>query len=225
MDIRSKLESLDTIRRAVMSLNEQDYFQFQELVKAEFVFMLGHGFEQKESDPTSVRFESSHTYVNVFIERKSLEIGLEVGRLELVDDEEAPFSMSEIIRLLEPSKAQAYRDYAAHSEVDLVNGVRRLSTIFGHYINAGVFDDLGIFGKLRKEREKWRHDFAREVKLRQVLDKAGEAWAEKDYVKIVSLLHPFQDCLSRIELRKLEYAEKKLANREDRNGVNDQKSN
>ena len=139
--------------------------------------------------------------------RKSFEIGLEVG--PSVREDEAPYSMSEIIRIMEPNKADDYRNYSAR-DIETVNeGVRRLAGIFRPYADAGMFDDTSLLTRLEKQREIWKYNFARDVSLIQARPKLDAAWQVKDYAQVVELLRPLRlrHALTSSELHKLEYAE------------------
>ena len=182
---------------------------FAEAVEENFGFLSAHGFKRVQSEPTFVRFESKRVYVNVYHGRKSPELGLEIGPLA-ARPEETPYSMSEIIRLVEADKADEYRDYATHDADGVQEGVRRLATLFRRYVDAGVLDGAGLFDRLEKQRETWKRDFALEVNLGQARRKLESAWHAKDYAKVVELLEPFRADLASTELKKLEYAKKEL---------------
>jgi len=184
--------------------------RFTETVEENFSFLYTHGFERVKNEPTFIRFESKRAYVNVYHGMQSFELGLEIGPLESTHPEKATYSMSEIIRLLEPDRADEYRNYAADSTDGVAEGVRRLATLFRRYLDAGVLDDVGVFERLQKKRETWSHDFAREVNLTQTRRKLEVAWQVKDYAEVVAVLRPLRGILTPSELQKLEYAEKHI---------------
>lgn len=180
-------------------------FHFPEAVEANFGFLAGRGFKRVQSEETLLRFQSNRVYVNVYHGRKSFEVGLEIGPLQSV---EAPYSMSEIIRLVEANKADEYRNYSARSAEGVAEGVRQLAALFHRYVDAGLLDEPKLFESLRVDRETWKQGFALEVNLTQVRRKLEAAWHSKDYAKVVELLKPLRDALTPTELQKLDYAEK-----------------
>jgi hypothetical protein len=186
---------------------DRQSLQFAEEVEKKFSFLSAHGLKCVQSEPTLVRFESRSAYVNVYHGRQSFEVGLEIGLLT-PSPEETSYSMSEIIRLVEPSKADEYRDYAAHNAEAVVEGVQRLSALLRRYVSAGILDDARLFERLGKGREAWSHNYAKEVNLTQARRKLESAWHAKDYAKVVELLNPLRDALTPTELQKLDYAEK-----------------
>lgn len=188
-------------------MTDRRKLRFAEAVEEQFGFLQEHGFRRVQSEPSFVRFESRHAYVNIYHGRQSFEIGLEVGSF-IVGEEETSYSMSEIIRLVEPSKADGYRNYAARSLNDVTEGVRALALLFRRYFEAGVLDDSDLIERLRKDRETWSWKYAKEVNLTHARQNLDIAWRAKDYAKVVELLRPLRDALTPTELHKLEYAER-----------------
>lgn len=190
-----------------MTTSDRQELRFAEVAEEKFGFLQEHGFKRVQSEPSFVRFESRPAYVNVYHGRQSFEVGLEIGSLAAGADETS-YSMSEIIRLVEPGEADGYRNYAAHSPEGVAEGVQRLAMLFRRYVNAGVLDDAVLFERLRKGREMWSREYATEVNLTHTRQKLEVAWHAKDYAKVVELLRPLRDALTPTELHKLEYAEK-----------------
>lgn len=192
-----------------MPTTDRQPLRFAEAVEENFSFLSAHGFKRVQSEPTFVRFESKRIYVNVYHGRQSFEIGLEVGPLGAGSDETS-YSMSEVIRLVEPEKVAEYRNYAAQTTRDVADGVQRLASRFRRYVDAGVLDDARLFERLRESREAWSRSYAKEVNLTQARRKLDAAWHAKNYAKVVEVLEPFRADLTSTELKKLEYAKKEL---------------
>ena len=185
---------------------DRQSLHFAETVERKFTFLAAHGFKRVQNEPTFVRFESRCLYVNVYHGRQSYEMELEIGPCGTSN---ASYSMSDLIRLLEPRKADEYRRYAAHIAKDVAKGVQRLASLFRRYVDAGVFDDGKIFERLQKSRNAAVHDYWKEMKLTQVRQQLDAAWQAKNYTKIIELLEPLRSDLSPTELRKLNYAKRR----------------
>jgi hypothetical protein len=190
-----------------MLMIDRRAMRFAETVEEAFSFLELHGFKRIKSEPTFVRFATQRIRLDVYHGRQSFEVGLEIASLEAGSDDKS-YSMSEIIRLVEPSKADEYRNYAAQSAAEVGEGVRRLAARVRRYVDAGVLDNPRFFRLLQENREKWAQNYAREVNLTQVRRQLEIAWHAKDYPKVVTLLHPLRATLTPTELQKLEYAEK-----------------
>lgn len=178
---------------------------FPEATEANFGFLSGRGFSRVQDEETFVRFQSDRAYVNVYHGRKSFEVGLEIGSLQSA---ETPYSMSEIIRLVEANRADEYRNYSARSAEGVAEAVRQLAALCRRYVDAGLLDDPKLFERLRMGRETWKQGFALEVNLTQMRRRLEVAWHAKNYAEVVELLQPRREALTPTELQKLEYAEK-----------------
>lgn len=194
-----------------MATIDRHVLHFAEVVEENFNFLAAHDFERTRRELTLVRFESKCVYVNVYHGRKSFELGLEVGQAALGLPNGTPYTMSEIVRLAEPAKADEYRNYAARDAAGVRAGVQQLAALFRRYFDAGVLDDSGVFVRFKRQREAWAQDFAQEVNLRQVRRKLDVVWHAKKYSEVVELLEPLRATLTPTELKKLEYAKKEIA--------------
>lgn len=189
---------------------DRQSLHFAEMVERNFAFLAAHGFKRVQSEPTFVRFESGCLYLNVYHGRQSYEIELEIGPCGTSN---ASYSMSDLIRLLEPKKADEYRRYAAHIAKDVAKGVERLASLFRRYVDAGVFDDGKIFERLQKNRNAAVHDYWKETALTHARQQLDVAWHAKNYAKIIELLEPLRSDLTSTELKKLKYAKKHIGQR------------
>jgi hypothetical protein len=152
-----------------MNNNRSELF-FAEAVEKHFSFLHEHEFKRVQSAPTFVRFESSRSYVNVYHGRRSYEIGLEIGLLNLGSDE-ISHSMSEIIRLIEPEELAKYRDYMSNTPEGVAEGVRRLAARFRCNVDAGILEDPEFFERLQKSHKAAVHDYWKEMELAQIRQK------------------------------------------------------
>ena len=189
---------------------DRSSLHFSETVEAEFEFLAANDFKLVKREATFVRFESNSTYMNVYHGRMSFELGLAIGQLGRLKEE--PYSMSEIVRFVEPGKGDQYRDYGTRDARGVEEGVQRLATRLRRYVATGLFDDGNLFTRLRRQREIYMQELALEVNLGEARRKLEGAWHANDYAKVVKLLEPFRVELTSAVLKKLEYAEKELRN-------------
>jgi hypothetical protein len=187
---------------------DRQSLHFAETVERYFAFLAGHGFKRVQKETTFVRFESGRLYVNIYHGRQSYEMELEIGSYGISDP---PYSILDLIRLLEPKKAAEYRRYAAHIAKDVDNGVQRLASLFRRYVDAGALDDARIFERLQKSRSAAVHGYWKGMKLTQVRQQLDAAWHAKNYAKIIALLEPHRSDLFPTELKKLNYAKQRIA--------------
>lgn len=183
---------------------------FPEEVRASCGFLRGHGYECVSSDPYVVRFESTRSYVLLRHGIHSFELGLEFGSCDSNQPEAKPYSMSELVRLLEPTVADTYRDFTADSTERVALGVQELALRFRRYVESGALDSKDVFERLLENREKWSRECAQVVGLMQSRRKLQGAWHAKRYSDVVALLLPFEDALSPSEREELAYAQRQL---------------
>lgn len=189
-------------------VRDRSVLHFPEEVNKRFLFLLESGFRQVYEDNTLVRFESSNVAINVYHGRRSFEINLEI---ELLESEEGPYSFSEILRLVDQARGDAYRNYATHTKEGVTDGVRSLSQAFQECLRHGILDDSNLFTHLKLQRDELSASYALETQLQQARKKADEAWRSGECHKVVELLSPLQEWLEPSEVKKLEYARKKTS--------------
>lgn len=189
---------------------DRQVLQFAEAVDRDFSFLAAHGLNPIRKEATLVRFESKDICINVYHGRQSYEVGLEIcPRLPSFNGD--CYAMSEIIRLVEPAKADEYRNYAAQTEKDVAQGVQRLASLLRRCVDGGVLTDPRLFERLGENRKAWSKNYAKELNLKRVRQQLDVAWHGKGYAKVIELLEPFRSDLTATELKKLDYAKKQLA--------------
>lgn len=189
--------------------------RFAELVQKHFAFLEAQGFRRVRTEPTIVRFESPSLFINIYHGRSSFEIGAELGRLEVDEDEKQPYPMSALLGVVGVPMAKEYRDYATRTPDGVNEGLAKLAKLFREHISQNL-QNTGLFQLLMEQRKAWGNDFAQEVNLSQARHKLETAWHAKDYNRVVELLYSLRDALTPTELQKLDYAEKHLGRRRGR---------
>lgn len=186
-------------------VTDRSLLRFAEEVKDHFSILETLGFRCTRSELTFVRFESPWMRIHVYHGRRSFEIGLEIESALSPTD---AYSISEILRLVDPKQAEHYRNYATHTAQGVAKGVRQLAELFQRCIAAGYLDDNQLFSRLKVQREELGKQYALETQLVQARRKAEAAWRAKDYAAVVKALKPLRAALTATEIGKLEFAEK-----------------
>jgi len=200
---------LKFFRSAIKSNPERIKLQFdQEVLKAFLFLVREYKFRVTLITPTLVKYESTYLIINVYHGRMSYELGIETIRKgDFPESREQGFTLDELVALL-GSQEDCYFQVSTQKGVHLF--VPKLAALFRKYAEQILKTyDSKIFDKLWEQRLYFRKKFAEEVELRHVREKAQDAWNKKDYLKIVILYNPIKHLLSQVELKKLEYAEKK----------------
>lgn len=161
-------------------MSDRRDLRFAESVDKCFRYLLERGFVRVACEPTFVRFESRHIFLNVYHGRQSYEIGLELGEMG-VGGRDASYSMSELMRLCCSKEAAGYRDFAARSPDGVAEGVRRLALRFRRCIESGALTTADLFVRLQGIREKRTQEYAAELNLKRARQVLETAWRERDY--------------------------------------------
>ena len=180
--------------------NEHD---FTEAVREAFRFLIEDGFREAEASPTLVKFERGKIIVNVFLGRRSNELGAEIVKSG------QRFSLSEIIRTTDPAKAASYRSFATRSADDLPIGLQQLSALLQRHGPPALDGDLEFFGRLEEQRRNWSETYAMDVLAGQLRPTADAAFRKGDYAAAADLYGKIRARLDAAELKKLAIAERR----------------
>jgi len=176
---------------------------FVDMVRKKFAFLSLCGFSEIEALPTIVRYRRGNLELDVYYGRQSYEVGVQVGRAD------EKFSMSELIRLADPSGAEKYRNPAATNSAALLGVVEQLAELFRRYGERALRDDPGFLADLRRQRESWAKAYALDVLVEQTRPKAEAAFREGRYREAAELYEKIADRLSPTERAKLIAARKR----------------
>lgn len=185
---------------------DRSLLRFTEEVKAHFAFLEAKGFRCTRSEATLVRFESAELAIDIYHDRQSYEISLQIENVRGSDS----YSLSEILRLVYNEPAEQYRDYATHTVEGVAEGVRQLAELFRKCVDTGILNDSELFSSLKLQRDEWAKSYALETQLEQARRKSESVWAERNFGKVIEVLAPFQEHLNPSDLKKLEYAKKQI---------------
>lgn len=206
MEVRWQLLEPSQLIMATNPISPKSLLRFAEEVKARFAFIENLGFRCTRSEASLVRYESSKLVISVYHEKLSYEIS---SALESVRGSDA-YSFSEILSLVNGGRMEQYRDYATHNVEGVAEGVRQLAVLFRKCVDAGMFDDSELFFRLKRQRTEWARNYALETQLEQARKKAESAWAERNFLNVIEILVPFQEHLNPSDLKRLEYAKKRI---------------
>lgn len=186
---------------------DRSILRFAEQVRSRLSFLESLGFRCVRSEATCVRFESTGIGINIYHGRRSFEIDLEIEPLESSAD---AYSLSALLRLVGLDQAAHARSYATHTEEGVAEGVRQLAELFAQCVAIGILNDARLFPRLKLQEKELAKKYALETELFQARRKSEAAWHKKDYATVVEVLKPLRSALTKVEVRKLEFAEKQL---------------
>lgn len=180
---------------------------FEQSVVAAFSFLLDSDFKIVERSKTLVRYACKNIEIDIYQGRKSFEIGVGVA----IDGEK--FSLSELIRIHDPTIANAYRNPVATDNAGVASGVSRVVELFKQFGLTAVTGDASDVAALIDQRRQWSDTFALDVLVEQTRPRAEHAFKSGDYVKAAELYARIRSRLSPAEKGKLELAEARSSTR------------
>lgn len=217
-------------RSGGMHKSEQGRLGFSEAAAKAFDFLTtDHGFRRTLVSDTTVRYDSDSVFVNVFHDRPSLELGVEVGlvvdapRVDCLPQAgESPavigrptgeyqFTLDEVVRLSGAGgpRGESYGPFAGTRE-QVASQMPRLALGLKRHAAHLLRGESAAFERLAARRSEAARAFTRDVELTQLRDRAERAWRDGDLPSVARLLQQIGDEMTRAERTKLEYARARL---------------
>lgn len=188
---------------------ERSTLEFQEAVRKHFAFAEDqYGLKCISTDMYIVKYKSDKVYLNVYHERVSYELYFEIGMLPEEYNNPLRVDTNYIVTICCVSDESAF--YQASTKDAVYRIVEKLSHLARMYakdaFNASVqyFKDAANYRRQRQDENLYN------MKLRAAESKAQSAWDCKDYKAVVDIYSMIENELSPLQLKKLDYAKKRL---------------
>ena len=176
---------------------------FPEVVADRFAFLADYGFSRVHTEPTLVAYRNPNLTINIYHGRSSFEVGFEI----CPDNER--YSMSQIIRAIDPTAAEQYRNRTAATLQEVESAVDRLAALVSQYADRGLRNDPTFFEELRRQRAAWSETYAMDFLEQQLRPKAEAAFREGHYKEAAELYGRMHERLSPAEIKKLNISRKR----------------
>jgi hypothetical protein len=182
---------------------ERDELGFREAVTNAFVFLEALGFARVDAAPTVVRYAGDDRAVSIYHERPSFEIGFAVD----IDGDHYP--LGEMIRLADPARGRAYRDFSTRTPDGVRGGVERLRDLALRYAGPMLRGDAGTLKALRDQRPVLVRELARWSLMASVKPEADDAFRLGRYREAAELYDRIRAGLTPAETRKADLAKQR----------------
>ena len=184
---------------------------FENIAKSAFGFLESkYRFSCVELGPWCVRYESPKVFVLVMFDgTRSYELGCSIGRMDDFEgSRQVPFELGEVMR------AEGISNENMSFQVTTSDALRtftcRLAEQLERCAHRVLTGDDSVFKSVSDLRNRECAKYATEKRLEQTKTAAESAWQSKEYRKVVELLSPVQEWLNPSEVKKLEYARKRV---------------
>jgi uncharacterized protein (UPF0248 family) len=186
---------------------------FEPTVRQAFGFLPAkYAFTCRESSPISVLYASGSVEVEVTLDRRSYEIGVEIRRI----GENRSFPLHRIVELTSPTEAQRWRLVQTSTPERVDEFVPKLASLLQKYAGRALSGDPKTFARLEELEESDAMRTTRDLQIREVRRLADHEWRCRNYAKMVSILSPIQEELTDSEFARFLYAKKRLEPRQHR---------
>lgn len=186
----------------------REKLRFNQVVEREFRFLIDdYKYRLVKSESTFVRYESKSYFMNIYHGRISYEIGVEIGD-HLVGWWDY-ISPSGILNYVMGPDHGITTYFQASTREAVENCVVKLAGTIRKYCMDVASGDQKAIDAIIEAQGKRNEEYTRQVVQEPVRREAEQAWRDKDYSKVVSLYGSIKEDLSEIEMKKLEYAQKK----------------
>jgi hypothetical protein len=161
-------------------------------------------------DEGRVEYEGQDTNLLVLHERLSYELDIAVWLSSVEDEVKRPFTMADMIRVVDPIKARGYRRFSASSEASVRRGVAELVSEVRRYGLAALMGEPDFYRKMSVGRNEAVRQFGSELADEASRKSADKAWQQRNYKGVVEAYRSMKGSLSRVERERLRYSVKKL---------------
>ena len=162
-------------------------------------------------DMTYVRYESNVAFVNIYHGRASFELNVEIGeRVGQGSVPENSFTIGDILYLANRKIAETYRPYQVTNPESVKKFVNELAHLVKDYAMPALQGDHAFLQRVSEMQLQRSDDLLRGWELNRVRKNVESAWRERDFKRVIELYGPFEKYLSPAELKKLEFAKKKV---------------
>jgi hypothetical protein len=184
---------------------------FTEAVMSAFKFLVEEfSFTCVRHDVTFVRFESDSVFVNVYHGRISFELNVEIGELMVGGVlPENPFTIGEILHLVDPEEAANYRPFQVHTLESVKKFVLELARLVKKYAIPALIGERDFFQRVSEVQAKRSNAYLKDLRLNRTRTEVETAWHQKNYPRVIELYDSMYEDLTPAEAKRLAYAKKK----------------
>ena len=188
------------IKPNIMGVTDRSHFNFEGQVRESFIFLVDLGFSEIEAVSTLVRYQKGGIEVDIYHGRQSYEIGAGVAVSG------TRYAISEIIEANDPQVFKRFRYAMTITSEGAATAIKELGSLLKCYGNEILRGDLQFISTLEKQRDKYAEKLALDSLAYQLRPKACKAFRQKDYSTAANLYSRIYECLSTVELKKLNFA-------------------
>ena len=159
-----------------------------------------------EQDEGRITYEGHDAVIALSHDPMSYELDVALWRPSVAAEVEHPFMIVDVIRVADPAKAQAYRQFSATNEDSVQRGVAKLVSELQKYGLAALTGQADFYDQMSAARSEAAKQFGADLTDQTARKRADLAWQQRDFQAVVKAYQSMEDRLSTLERKRLRYA-------------------
>jgi hypothetical protein len=163
-----------------------------------------------DQDEGRIGYEGDDIVLAVLHDLQSYELDIALCRPSVADEVRHPYSLVDLMRVTDPVRARAYRQFAATSAASVARGTADLATGFRKYGLEALAGSASFYLEMSAARVEAARQFGIELADKHAREKAERAWRDRDFRTVVTAYGAMDGRLSQVERKRLRYASERL---------------
>ncbi len=163
-----------------------------------------------DQDEGRIGYEGDDVILAVLHDLMSYELDIALSRPSVAEEVQHPYTLVDLMRVADPARARAYRQFAATSIASVQRGTANLASEFRKYGLEAVAGSADFFQKMSTARAESIKQFGIDLTDKAARETGELAWQRRDFQGVVKAYRAMADRLSRVERERLRYAEQRL---------------
>lgn len=191
------------------SITNRSFLGFQEAVRKHFAFLEEqYGYRCDSSNLYCVKYSSGRVYLNVYHEKLSYEIYLQIGLLPENYTNQLKVTSEELIKM-SGLKENTYYQASNFDNVD--NVIEKLANVVRMYAIDALKGSEDYFKTISVERAQNQQAALLLHELKIAEEKAKSAWDKKEFKSVIEIYGKIEKYLTPVQFKRLDYARKSIS--------------
>jgi hypothetical protein len=161
-------------------------------------------------DEGRIGYEGDDLVLVVLHDLISYELDVALSRPSESEEVRHPYTLVDLMRVADPVRARAYRQFAATTAASVQRGTADLASEFRMYGLEALTDSTNFYQEMSAARAEAIRQFGVELADQHARENAERAWQQRDFEAVVLAYRAMGGRLSRVERERFRYASQRL---------------
>jgi hypothetical protein len=161
-------------------------------------------------DEGRIGYEGDDVVLVVLHDLISYELDVALSRPSEAEEVRHPYTLADLIRVADPARARAYRQFAATTTPSVQRGTADLASEFRKCGLEALTNSGNFYQEMSAARAESIRQFGIELADQHAREQAERAWLQRDFQAVVLAYRAMEGRLSRVERERFLYASKRL---------------